>query len=107
MLSSAYKHDFQFSEFGDIMDEILRPKYNGSVNVYMFHGGTNFGFMAGANAGGPDPPKYMPDVTSYGALKSISALHQLPRKIVNVFSVQIMTPCYPKPGIMVQSIMRS
>ena len=48
------------------MDEILGPKYNGSLNVYMFHGGTNFGFMAGANSGGPDPPNYRSDVTSYG-----------------------------------------
>ncbi|HEY3411426.1 MAG TPA: beta-galactosidase family protein [Armatimonadota bacterium] len=31
-----------------------------SVNLYMFHGGTNFGWMAGAN----DPP-YLSDVTSY------------------------------------------
>ena len=35
-----------------------------SVSMYMFHGGTNFGFMAGANSfEGSD---YKPDVTSYG-----------------------------------------
>ena len=33
-----------------------------SVNFYMFHGGTNFGFMAGANHFGVD---YLPDLTSY------------------------------------------
>ena len=32
-----------------------------SVNVYMFHGGTNFGFMNGANFS----DKYQPTVTSY------------------------------------------
>ncbi len=32
-----------------------------SVNIYMFHGGTSFGWMAGANHGG----KYEPDVSSY------------------------------------------
>lgn len=32
-----------------------------SFNLYMFHGGTNFGWMAGANVG----PRYGPDVTSY------------------------------------------
>jgi beta-galactosidase len=32
-----------------------------SVNLYMFHGGTNFGFTAGANYG----QGYEPDVTSY------------------------------------------
>lgn len=43
----------------------------GSVNFYMFHGGTNFAFMNGANEetendqlkNGKD---YMADVTSYG-----------------------------------------
>ncbi len=33
-----------------------------SVNLYMFHGGTSFGWMAGANI---DNGKYDPDVTSY------------------------------------------
>lgn len=34
-----------------------------SFNVYMFHGGTSFGWLAGANYSGPEP--YMPDTTSY------------------------------------------
>lgn len=34
-----------------------------SVNLYMFHGGTNFGFMNGANAA--PAPRYQPTVTSY------------------------------------------
>ena len=33
-----------------------------SISVYMFHGGTSFGFMSGANSSGKD---YAPDVTSY------------------------------------------
>ena len=33
-----------------------------SVNFYMIHGGTNFGFTAGANSGGQG---YQPDLTSY------------------------------------------
>jgi len=33
-----------------------------SFNLYLFHGGTNFGFTAGANSGGAG---YEPDVTSY------------------------------------------
>lgn len=32
-----------------------------SVSLYMFHGGTNFGFMNGANFGG----NFQPDITSY------------------------------------------
>lgn len=35
--------------------------YGANFNVYMFHGGTNFGFTAGANSFA----KYMPTVTSY------------------------------------------
>ena len=40
------------------LDDVLKL---GSVNLYMFHGGTNFGFMNGANY----YEKLMPDVTSY------------------------------------------
>ena len=35
---------------------------NKSFNLYVIHGGTNFGFTAGANSGGKG---YEPDVTSY------------------------------------------
>ncbi|MBR5529817.1 MAG: beta-galactosidase [Oscillospiraceae bacterium] len=43
---------------------------NASFNLYMFHGGTNFGFYNGANAFMNDPDNllrllYYPDVTSY------------------------------------------
>jgi len=34
-----------------------------SFNLYMFHGGTSFGWLAGANYGGTEP--YQPDTTSY------------------------------------------
>lgn len=44
----------------DTFDEILAA--GASVNFYMFHGGTNFGFMNGANG---DPTPYQADVTSY------------------------------------------
>lgn len=40
------------------LDEILK---RGSVNIYMFHGGTNFGFTNGSNY----YDKLTPDVTSY------------------------------------------
>lgn len=36
---------------------------NASVNFYMFFGGTNFGFTAGANVGGPGG--FVADITSY------------------------------------------
>lgn len=37
--------------------------YNASVNLYMYHGGTSFGFMSGAN--GDQGTYYSPQVTSY------------------------------------------
>ena len=37
----------------------------GSANLYVFHGGTNFGFNAGANGGVGQNDKYAPTVTSY------------------------------------------
>ena len=43
------------------LDDIL--SLGASVSLYMFHGGTNFGFMNGANAA--PGPKYQPTVTSY------------------------------------------
>lgn len=42
------------------IDWILSQGY--SINLYMFHGGTSFGFMSGANW---DHKNYEPDVTSY------------------------------------------
>ena len=36
-----------FTEFSEILANIFN--YRGSVNFYMFFGGTNFGFMSGAN----------------------------------------------------------
>jgi len=48
--------------FSDTLNEIF--SFGASVNFYMFHGGTNFGFMNGAN-NQADYPYYQPDVTSY------------------------------------------
>ncbi|MEG0308585.1 MAG: beta-galactosidase [Clostridium sp.] len=46
-------------EIAKILKEMLDR--DASVNFYMFHGGTNFGFMNGANF----TDKYMPTTTSY------------------------------------------
>ncbi len=45
---------------GDELKWMLEQGY--SVNLYMFHGGTSFGWMNGANSNGKD---YQPDTTSY------------------------------------------
>jgi beta-galactosidase len=36
-----------------------------SISIYMFHGGTDFGWMNGANSDDKRPNEYQPDVTSY------------------------------------------
>jgi beta-galactosidase len=47
------------AETAGLLDELLRA--GASVNIYMFHGGTNFGLTSGAN----DKGTYAPIVTSY------------------------------------------
>jgi beta-galactosidase len=48
-----------------------------SVNLYMFHGGTSFGWMSGANI---DGRKYDPDVTSYDYDVPVSESGELRQK---------------------------
>ncbi|MEA4831477.1 MAG: beta-galactosidase family protein [Oscillospiraceae bacterium] len=55
----APHHTRDTESFGKEVADMLDA--NASFNFYMFHGGTNFGFMNGANYDG----KYMPTVTSY------------------------------------------
>jgi len=54
-------------DFREILGNIFNA--NASVNFFMFHGGTNFAFMNGANilgySGAEVSPSYVPDVTSY------------------------------------------
>ncbi|MEC0238830.1 beta-galactosidase [Paenibacillus dokdonensis] len=52
-------HIREASEVAEVLDEMLET--GASVNVYMFHGGTNFGFYNGAN----HIETYEPTVTSY------------------------------------------
>jgi hypothetical protein len=59
---------FYLLAFSDILEQIL--DFPASVNLYMFHGGTNFGFHSGANVR-DEFPHYAADVTSYGRHKTI------------------------------------
>lgn len=58
-------HTRNNDDFYNVYEEIL--KYPASVNMYMFHGGTSFGFMNGANVNNdqPDNSGNQPDTTSY------------------------------------------
>jgi len=51
-------HTRDENDVANIFKEMLEA--NASVNFYMFHGGTNFGFYNGANN-----PEYAPTITSY------------------------------------------
>ena len=53
-------HVTDAAEQGRELEWMLKNGY--SVNLYMFHGGTSFGWMNGANSNGSN---YEPDVTSY------------------------------------------
>lgn len=56
---SAHAHTDAQQQANDL-DWMLKQGY--SVSIYMFHGGTSFGWMNGANSNGKN---YEPDVTSY------------------------------------------
>lgn len=62
---TEFHHTRDDDEFYDILNRIL--KYPASVNMYMFHGGTNWGFLNGANIkdSSTDNRGYQPDTTSY------------------------------------------
>ncbi|WP_271492224.1 glycoside hydrolase family 35 protein [Enterococcus sp. 5H] len=49
------------TSIGDSVHSLKQILQRGSVNFYMFHGGTNFGFMNGSNY----YEKLLPDTTSY------------------------------------------
>ena len=51
-------HTTSSEDYARVVDDMLS---RGSVNMYMFIGGTNFGFMSGAN----HYERFAPDVTSY------------------------------------------
>ena len=55
----AEHHTRDAQDAANTLDEIL--SCGASVNIYMMHGGTNFGFLNGAN----DHGNYQPTVTSY------------------------------------------
>lgn len=71
-----------------------------SVNFYVIHGGTNFGFTAGANAG--SPTQYQPDLTSYDYDAPINeqgqptAKYFMLRKLISKH-VDYKIPNLPKP----------
>ena len=76
-----------------------------SVNLYMFHGGTSFGWMNGANI---DGGKYEPDVTSYDYDVPVSESGELKQKFFLFREVIAkatgITPPAPPPPIQVHAL---
>ncbi|KAL3887320.1 hypothetical protein ACJMK2_027262 [Sinanodonta woodiana] len=72
-----------------------------SVNLYMFHGGTNFGFMAGANWS--PGTNYKPDVTSYDYISPVSEAGDLTDKY-HVTRKLIMKHVLEPEGLPVPSV---
>lgn len=60
---SEHHHTVSSETFRGIYETILA--YPASVNMYMFHGGTNWGFLNGANIGIGDNSQYQPTTSSY------------------------------------------
>jgi len=59
-----WKEQWQHPDTADILKEVgYLLSHHRSFNLYVVHGGTNFGFTAGANAFAP--VQFQPDVTSY------------------------------------------
>lgn len=56
-----YEHHHTRTSDSTLQDVRTMTEMGASFNMYMFHGGTNFGFWNGAN----DPGDYQPTVTSY------------------------------------------
>jgi beta-galactosidase len=79
------------------LDWILSQGY--SINLYMFHGGTSFGFMNGANW----EKAYEPDVTSYDYDSPVSESGLLTKKyfafrdVIAKYRPGVVTPDPPAP----------
>src|SRR5437868_2738834 len=56
---------FSTQQLASSLDQLLAPPFNGSVNLYMGIGGTNFGFWNGANLRDSDLESFQPTITSY------------------------------------------
>ena len=59
-----WKEDWARTDTSSVLQEIkYLLEHKRSFNLYVIHGGTNFGYWAGANAF--SPIQYQPDITSY------------------------------------------
>jgi beta-galactosidase len=84
------------------LDEMLAM--GASVNFYMFHGGTNFGFMSGANYDKDGGRGYEPTVTSYDYDAPVSESGDLTpkyyafRDVIAKYRPNVSLPTAPEPA---------
>jgi beta-galactosidase len=75
--------DRNAEEVADEVDDMLHA--GGSINLYMFHGGTNFAFTNGAN--GFPGEEYTPDITSYDYDAPLSECGDITEKYLKIQEV--------------------
>ncbi|SKD00088.1 Beta-galactosidase GanA [Burkholderia sp. CF099] len=79
------------------LDELMRK--NLSFNLYVIHGGTSFGFYAGANVDA-DSGEYQPDITSYDYAAPVSEQGVATKRYMQYRSIiagYLSTPLPPVP----------
>jgi beta-galactosidase len=80
------------------LDEMMRK--NLSFNLYVIHGGTSFGFYAGANVDA-DSGEYQPDITSYDYAAPVSEQGVATKRYMQYRSIiagYLSTPLPPVPS---------
>ncbi len=85
-------HTTSAEDYARVVDDMLK---RGHLNMYMFIGGTNFGFTSGAN----HYEKYLPDVTSYDYDACLSECGDITPKYMAVREVIKKYVDYPLPEI--------
>ena len=85
-------HTTSAEDYAKVVDDMLA---RGSLNMYMFIGGTNFGFTSGAN----HYEKFLPDVTSYDYDAMLSECGDVTDKYYAVREVIKKYVDYPLPEV--------
>lgn len=86
-------HTTSAEAYAEVVDDMLKK---GSLNMYMFIGGTNFGFTSGAN----HCEKFTPDVTSYDYDALLSECGDVTPKFSAVREVIKKYVDYPLPDVL-------
>ncbi len=85
-------HTTGAEDYAKVVDDMLKK---GSLNMYMFIGGTNFGFTSGAN----HYEKFAPDVTSYDYDAMLTECGDVTEKYMTVREVIKKYINYPLPEV--------